>query len=88
MIRLEPVRKCCFPIGTVAVRELTLRRIEPVGDRTYFDGENLIGVDPVGLRRRIGFVIQQVGMLAAVTSAAAASLQPETAPTTPVGGVQ
>jgi len=38
------------------------RLIEPTSGRIYLDDEDVTGVDPVGLRRRIGYVIQQVGL--------------------------
>ena len=38
------------------------RLIEPTGGRIFLDGEDVTHVDPVELRRRIGYVIQQVGL--------------------------
>ncbi|WP_434599486.1 ABC transporter ATP-binding protein [Streptomyces sp. A5-4] len=38
------------------------RLIEPTSGRILVDGEDIAGVDPVKLRRRIGYVIQQVGL--------------------------
>jgi osmoprotectant transport system ATP-binding protein len=38
------------------------RLIEPSGGHIYFDGEDVTRGDPVELRRRIGYVIQQVGL--------------------------
>jgi osmoprotectant transport system ATP-binding protein len=38
------------------------RLIEPTGGRIYLDGEDVTDADPVALRRRIGYVIQQVGL--------------------------
>ncbi|MFS4097582.1 ABC transporter ATP-binding protein [Streptomyces sp. AF1A] len=38
------------------------RLIEPTSGRIHVGGEDIAGVDPVRLRRRIGYVIQQVGL--------------------------
>lgn len=38
------------------------RLIEPTSGRIFVNGEDIAGVDPVRLRRRIGYVIQQVGL--------------------------
>ena len=38
------------------------RLIEPTSGRILLDGEDIAAVDPVELRRRIGYVIQQVGL--------------------------
>ncbi|MFQ5554239.1 MAG: ABC transporter ATP-binding protein [Acidimicrobiia bacterium] len=46
------------------------RMIEPTGGRIIFDGEDVTGVDPDELRRRIGYVIQQIGLFPHQTIAA------------------
>ncbi|MFE9768686.1 betaine/proline/choline family ABC transporter ATP-binding protein [Streptomyces sp. NPDC005808] len=38
------------------------RLIEPTSGRIFVDGEDIATIDPVQLRRRIGYVIQQVGL--------------------------
>src|SRR4051794_41279068 len=38
------------------------RLIEPTSGRIFIDDEDVTHVDPVKLRRRIGYVIQQVGL--------------------------
>jgi osmoprotectant transport system ATP-binding protein len=38
------------------------RLIEPTAGRIYLDGEDISAIEPVKLRRRIGYVIQQVGL--------------------------
>ena len=38
------------------------RLIEPTSGRLFLEGEDVTGADPVRLRRRIGYVIQQVGL--------------------------
>jgi osmoprotectant transport system ATP-binding protein len=48
--------------GKSTTLRLINRMIEPSGGRIYFDGEDVTGVDPDKLRRRIGYVIQQIGL--------------------------
>jgi osmoprotectant transport system ATP-binding protein len=48
--------------GKTTTLKMINRLIEPTGGRIFLDGEDVTGVDPVGLRRRIGYVIQQVGL--------------------------
>lgn len=38
------------------------RLIEPSSGRIFIDGENIMEQDPVELRRKIGYVIQQIGL--------------------------
>jgi osmoprotectant transport system ATP-binding protein len=38
------------------------RLVEPTSGRIYLDGDDVTHVDPVALRRHIGYVIQQVGL--------------------------
>ena len=38
------------------------RLIEPTTGRIVLDGEDVTSIDPVQLRRRMGYVIQQVGL--------------------------
>src|ERR1700681_1385238 len=38
------------------------RLIEPTSGRIWLDGEDVTAVAPVELRRRMGYVIQQVGL--------------------------
>src|SRR5919204_703023 len=56
--------------GKTTTLKMINRLIEPTGGRIYLDGEDVTGVDPVGLRRRIGYVIQQVGLFPHHTIAA------------------
>src|SRR6476646_2983748 len=46
------------------------RLIEPSSGQILVDGDNILKVDPVELRRRIGYVIQQVGLFPHQTVAA------------------
>ncbi len=48
--------------GKTTTLKMVNRLVEPTGGRIYLDDEDVTGVDPVGLRRRIGYVIQQVGL--------------------------
>ena len=48
--------------GKTTTLKMINRLIEPSGGRIYMDGEDVTQVDPVQLRRRIGYVIQQVGL--------------------------
>ncbi|MEU9101323.1 betaine/proline/choline family ABC transporter ATP-binding protein [Streptomyces sp. NPDC048361] len=48
--------------GKTTTMKMVNRLIEPSGGRIFVDGEDIATVDPVQLRRRIGYVIQQVGL--------------------------
>jgi osmoprotectant transport system ATP-binding protein len=48
--------------GKTTTMMMVNRLIEPTSGRILVDGEDVAGVDPVMLRRRIGYVIQQVGL--------------------------
>ncbi|MEV0850547.1 betaine/proline/choline family ABC transporter ATP-binding protein [Streptomyces sp. NPDC049954] len=48
--------------GKTTTMKMVNRLIEPTEGRIFLDGEDIAGVDPVELRRRIGYVIQQVGL--------------------------
>ncbi|MFJ9927575.1 betaine/proline/choline family ABC transporter ATP-binding protein [Streptomyces misionensis] len=48
--------------GKTTTMMMVNRLIEPTSGRIRVDGEDIAGVDPVRLRRRIGYVIQQVGL--------------------------
>ncbi|MFD8392296.1 betaine/proline/choline family ABC transporter ATP-binding protein [Streptomyces sp. NPDC059680] len=48
--------------GKTTTMMMVNRLIEPTSGRILVDGEDIAGVDPVRLRRRIGYVIQQVGL--------------------------
>ncbi|MFF0744139.1 ABC transporter ATP-binding protein [Streptomyces sp. NPDC004111] len=48
--------------GKTTTMKMVNRLIEPSEGRILLDGEDISGVDPVELRRRIGYVIQQVGL--------------------------
>jgi osmoprotectant transport system ATP-binding protein len=48
--------------GKSTVLRMVNRLIEPTGGRVLIDGEDVTRADPVELRRRIGYVIQNVGL--------------------------
>jgi osmoprotectant transport system ATP-binding protein len=48
--------------GKTTTMMMVNRLIEPTSGRILVDGEDIADVDPVRLRRRIGYVIQQVGL--------------------------
>nr|WP_189077810.1 ABC transporter ATP-binding protein [Mangrovihabitans endophyticus] len=48
--------------GKTTTMELINRLIEPTSGRIYLDGEDVTTSDPDALRRRIGYVIQQIGL--------------------------
>jgi osmoprotectant transport system ATP-binding protein len=48
--------------GKSTVLRMINRLIEPTGGRLLIDGEDVTKLDPVHLRRRIGYVIQNVGL--------------------------
>ncbi|WP_156727372.1 ABC transporter ATP-binding protein [Streptomyces apocyni] len=48
--------------GKTTTMKMMNRLIEPTSGRILLDGEDISTVDPVQLRRRIGYVIQQVGL--------------------------
>ncbi len=53
--------------GKSTTLRLINRMIEPNGGRIWFDGEDVTDVDPDQLRRRIGYVIQQIGLFPHMT---------------------
>jgi osmoprotectant transport system ATP-binding protein len=48
--------------GKTTTMKMINRLIEPTGGRIVFEGEDVTSVDPDLLRRRMGYVIQQVGL--------------------------
>ncbi|MFB7419190.1 ABC transporter ATP-binding protein [Streptomyces sp. NPDC056121] len=48
--------------GKTTTMKMVNRLIEPSEGRILLDGDDISGIDPVRLRRRIGYVIQQVGL--------------------------
>jgi osmoprotectant transport system ATP-binding protein len=48
--------------GKTTTLKMINRLIEPTSGRIFLDGDDVTDADPVALRRRIGYVIQQVGL--------------------------
>ncbi|MHC0431850.1 ABC transporter ATP-binding protein [Streptomyces sp. O3] len=48
--------------GKTTTMKMMNRLIEPTSGRILLDGDDISTIDPVRLRRRIGYVIQQVGL--------------------------
>ncbi len=62
-----PEGSTCMLVGTSGSGKTTLLRmvnrlIEPTSGEIVIDGKNVLQEDPILLRRRIGYVIQQVGL--------------------------
>jgi osmoprotectant transport system ATP-binding protein len=55
--------------GKTTTMRMINRLIEPTSGRIYLDGEDVTRVHPVELRRRIGYVIQNVGLFPHLTVA-------------------
>jgi osmoprotectant transport system ATP-binding protein len=55
--------------GKTTTLKMVNRLIEPSSGRIFLGGEDVTDVDPVDLRRRIGYVIQQVGLFPHLTVA-------------------
>jgi osmoprotectant transport system ATP-binding protein len=61
---------------TTALRMIN-RLIEPTAGTITIDGQDISGIDPVELRRNIGYVIQQIGLFPHMTVAENISLVPQ-----------
>src|SRR5579875_929240 len=48
--------------GKSTTLKMVNRLIEPTTGRISLDGEDITHADPVALRRRMGYVIQQIGL--------------------------
>ncbi len=48
--------------GKTTTLKMVNRLVDPSAGQILIDGEDIAGVDPVALRRRIGYVIQQIGL--------------------------
>jgi osmoprotectant transport system ATP-binding protein len=64
----------CMLVGTSGSGKTTLLRmvnrlIEPTSGEIIIDGKNVLAENPIELRRRIGYVIQQVGLFPHMTIA-------------------
>src|SRR5258708_3310216 len=69
-----PEGSTCMLVGTSGSGKTTLLRmvnrlIEPTSGEIVIDGKNVLTENPIELRRRIGYVIQQVGLFPHMTIA-------------------
>ena len=55
--------------GKTTTMRMINRLIEPTGGRIFLDDEDVLRLDPVQVRRRIGYVIQQIGLFPHMTIA-------------------
>ena len=62
--------------GKTTTLKMINRLIEPTSGRIEIDGEDAAGVDAVGLRRRIGYVFQGIGLFPHMTVAANVGVVP------------
>lgn len=53
--------------GKTTTMRMINRLTEPSSGKIYIDGQDISGVDPVELRRNIGYVIQQIGLFPHMT---------------------
>src|SRR2546421_575415 len=79
-----PEGSTCMLVGTSGSGKTTLLRmvnrlIEPTAGRILLDGKNVLEENPIHLRRRIGYVIQQVGLFPHMTIAENISVTAEIA---------
>jgi len=63
--------------GKSTTLRMVNRLIEPTAGRIEIDGRDVTHVDPVGLRREIGYVIQRVGLFPHLTVAANVATVPQ-----------
>ncbi|MGH3660276.1 MAG: ABC transporter ATP-binding protein [Micromonosporaceae bacterium] len=62
--------------GKTTTLRMINRLVQPSGGQIYLDGENVTQIDATQLRRRIGYVIQQVGLFPHMTIAKNVGLIP------------
>jgi osmoprotectant transport system ATP-binding protein len=67
-----PEGAICMLLGTSGAGKTTLLRmvnrlVEPTSGAILIDGRDVLAEDPIALRRRIGYVIQQVGLFPHMT---------------------
>ena len=65
--------------GKTTTLQMINRLIEPTSGRIFLDGDDVTHADPVELRRRIGYVIQQVGLFPHQTIATNVATVPQPA---------
>jgi osmoprotectant transport system ATP-binding protein len=62
--------------GKTTLLKLVNRLLEPSAGRVRIDGRDSAGIDPVALRRRIGWVVQEAGLFPHLTAAANVEVVP------------
>ena len=77
-----PTGETCILLGPSGCGKTTTlkminRLIEPTSGRIFLDDEEVTRVDPIRLRRRMGYVIQQVGLFPHRTVGANIATVPE-----------
>src|SRR5229473_519128 len=65
--------------GKTTLLRMVNRLIEPTSGKIFIDGKNVLEENPILLRRRIGYVIQQVGLFPHMTIAENVSITAEIA---------
>ncbi|OLQ49215.1 glycine/betaine ABC transporter ATP-binding protein [Bacillus licheniformis] len=63
--------------GKTTTMKMINRLIEPSAGKIFIEGENIMEQDPVELRRKIGYVIQQIGLFPHMTIQQNISLVPK-----------
>lgn len=63
--------------GKTTALRLVNRLLNPAGGRILLEGQDIAALDPIALRRRIGYVIQDVGLLPHWTIARNVGLVPQ-----------
>jgi osmoprotectant transport system ATP-binding protein len=63
--------------GKTTTLRMVNRMVEPSGGRIWIDGRDVTDADPDDLRKHIGYVIQQVGLIPHMTVAANVGLVPK-----------
>ncbi|UYP02743.1 choline ABC transporter ATP-binding protein OpuBA [Bacillus subtilis] len=63
--------------GKTTTMKMINRLIEPSAGKIFIDGENIMDQDPVEIRRKIGYVIQQIGLFPHMTIQQNISLVPK-----------
>lgn len=63
--------------GKTTTMRMINRLIEPTSGKVYIDGQDISQLDPVELRRNIGYVIQQIGLFPHMTIAENIALVPK-----------
>lgn len=53
--------------GKTTILKMMNRLIEPTSGKILFEGEELSQLDPVSLRRRVGYVVEQIGLFPHMT---------------------